>query len=60
MVFIEEDSGSVFDAPLNMVWKLGEAHIKKVTKFMLIQEIIRQILNETTFINRWGRRRQLC
>jgi hypothetical protein len=28
MVFVE-DSGSVFDAQLDMVWKLGEAHIKE-------------------------------
>jgi hypothetical protein len=28
MVFIE-DSGSAFDAQLDMVWKLGKAHIKE-------------------------------
>ena len=39
MVFIE-DSGSVFDAQLDMVWKLGEAHIKEGNRIHLIQEIL--------------------
>ncbi|HZB17799.1 MAG TPA: hypothetical protein VE445_11585 [Nitrososphaeraceae archaeon] len=53
MVFIE-DSGSVFDAQLDMVWKLGEAHIKEGN---WIHPNTRnnntEILNETTFINSW-------
>ena len=38
MVFVE-DSGSVFDAQLDMVWKLGEAHIKEGNRIILMQEI---------------------
>jgi hypothetical protein len=53
MVFIE-DSGSVFDAQLDMVWKLGEAHIKEGNRIHPnTRNNNTEILNETTFINRW-------
>ena len=53
MVFIE-DSGSVFDAQLDMVWKLGEAHIKEGNRIHPnTRNNNTEILNETTFINSW-------
>ncbi|HEX5891616.1 MAG TPA: hypothetical protein VFY41_02025 [Nitrososphaeraceae archaeon] len=53
MVFVE-DSGSVFDAQLDMVWKLGEAHIKEINKIHPnTRNNKSEILNETTFINSW-------
>jgi hypothetical protein len=50
MVFIE-DTGSIYDVPLNMVWKLGEAHLKEGNK--IHANTIKnktKILNQTTFI----------
>lgn len=53
MVFIE-DSGSVFDAQLDMVWKLDEAHIKEGNRIHPnTRNNKSEILNETTFINSW-------
>src|ERR687890_2374212 len=53
MVFIE-DSGSVFDAQLDMVWKLGEAHIKEGNRIHPnTRNNNTELLNETTFINSW-------
>lgn len=53
MVFIE-DSGSVFDAQLDMEWKLGEAHIKEGNRIHpSTRNANTEILNETTFINSW-------
>lgn len=53
MVFIE-DSGSVFDAQLDMAWKLGEAHIKEGNRIHPnTRNANTEILNETTFINSW-------
>jgi hypothetical protein len=53
MVFVE-DSGSVFDAQLDMVWKLGEAHIKEGNRIHPnTRNNKSEILNETTFINSW-------
>ena len=56
--FIEEATESVFDAPLDMVWKLGEVYIKEGNKIHPNTrnnktEIL--ILNQTTFINSWKR-----
>ncbi len=53
MVFVE-DSGSVFDAQLDMVWKLGEAHIKEGNRIHPnTRNNKSEILNENTFINSW-------
>ena len=53
MVFVE-DSRSVFDAQLDMVWKLGEAHIKEGNRIHPnTRNNKSEILNETTFINSW-------
>ena len=53
MVFIE-DSGTVFDAQLDMVWKLGEAHIKEGNRIHPnTRNNKSEILNENTFINSW-------
>ena len=53
MVFVE-DSGSVFDVELDMVWKLGEAHIKEGNRIHPnTRNNKSEILNETTFINSW-------
>jgi hypothetical protein len=53
MVFVE-DSGSIFDAQLDMVWKLGEAHIKEGNRIHPnTRNNKSEILNETTFINSW-------
>ena len=53
MVFVE-DSGSVFDTQLDMVWKLGEAHIKEGNRIHPnTRNNKSEILNETTFINSW-------
>ena len=47
--FIEEATGSVFDAPLDMVWKLGEAYIKEGNKIHLnTRNNKAKILNQTT------------
>jgi hypothetical protein len=53
MVFIE-DIGSTFDAPLDKVWKLGEAHAKDGDKIHPnTRNNKTEIVNETTFINSW-------
>ena len=58
--FIEEAAGSVFDAPLEMVWKLGEAYIKKDNKIHPnTRNNKAKILNQTTLSipgTRWQRR----
>ena len=51
MVFVE-DSGSVFDTQLDMVWKLGEEHIKEGNRIHPnTRNNKSEILNETAFIN---------
>jgi hypothetical protein len=53
MVFIE-DIGSIFDAPLDKVWKLGEAHAKEGNKIHPnTRNNKTEIVNDTTFINSW-------
>lgn len=53
MVFVG-DSGSVFDAQLDMVWKLVETHIKEGNRIHPnTRNNKSEILNETTFINSW-------
>jgi hypothetical protein len=53
MVFIE-DSGSVFDAQLDIVWKLGEAHINEGNRIHPnTRNNKSEKINETTFINSW-------
>ena len=53
MVFIE-DIGSIFDAPLDKVWKLGEAHIKEGNKIHPnTRNNKTEMVNDTTFINSW-------
>jgi hypothetical protein len=53
MVFIE-DIGSRFDAPLDKVWKLGEAHAKDGNKIHPnTRNNKTEIVNENTFVNSW-------
>ncbi len=58
--FIEESTGSVFGAPLDMVWKLGEAYIKESNKIHPnTRNNKAKILNQTTLSipgTRWRRR----
>ncbi len=58
--FIEEATGSVFGAPLDMVWKLGEAYIKEDNKIHPnTRNNKAKILNQTTLSipgTRWQRR----
>ena len=57
--FIQEATGSVFGAPLDMVWKLGEAYIKEGKKIHPnIRNNKAKILNQTTLSipgTRWRR-----
>ena len=53
MVFIEH-IGSIFDAPVDKVWKLGEAHIKEGNKIHPnTRNNKMEMVNDTTFINSW-------
>ena len=53
MVFIE-DTGGIYDAPLDLVWKLGEAHTKEGNKIHPNTRNNRtEMLNESTFISSW-------
>src|SRR5918994_576030 len=45
MTFIQ-DSGSVFEAPLKLVWKLAKDHVEHVNNKT-------EIIEETSFINTW-------
>jgi hypothetical protein len=51
MVFIE-DIASIFDAPVDKVWKLGEAHTKEGNRIHPnTRNNKTEIVNDTTFIN---------
>jgi hypothetical protein len=53
MVFIE-DIGSIFDAPLDKVWKLGEAHTKEGNKIHPnTRNNKTEMVDDTTFITSW-------
>ena len=53
MVFIE-DTGGIYDAPLDLVWKLGEAHAKEGNKVHPNTRNNRtEMLNENTFLSSW-------
>ncbi len=53
MVFIE-DAGSEFDAPLDVVWKLNQAHATDSAKIHPnSRNHMMEQINETTFIMAW-------
>src|SRR5918995_4999508 len=53
MTFIQ-DSGSVFEAPLEMVWKLAEDHVEQGNKIHPnTRNNKTEIIGETSFINSW-------
>ena len=53
MTFIQ-DSGSVFEAPLEMVWKLAEDHVEQGNKIHPnTRNNKAEIIDETSFINSW-------
>jgi hypothetical protein len=53
MVFIE-DAGSEFDAPLDVVWKLNQAHATEAAKIHpQSRNNQMEMVNETTFISSW-------
>ena len=54
MVVFIEDSGSVFDAPIEMVWKLAEDQIEQGNKIHPnTRNNKTEIISETSFINTW-------
>ncbi len=53
MVFIE-DAGSAFDAPLDVVWKLNQAHATDVARIHPSSRNNQmEMVNETTFVMSW-------
>jgi len=53
MIFIQ-DSGSVFEAPLETVWKLAEDHVEHGNKIHPdTRNNKAEIIDETSFINSW-------
>jgi hypothetical protein len=53
MTFIQ-DSGIVFEAPLEMVWKLAEDHVEQGNKIHPnTRNNKTEIIGETSFINSW-------
>ena len=53
MIFIQ-DSGSVFEAPLETVWKLAEDHVEQGNKIHPnTRNNKTEIIGETSFINSW-------
>ena len=54
MVFIEDREG-VFDASIDRVWKLVQAHIKEGSKIHpSAKNVVTEILGDNTFINSWN------
>jgi len=54
MVFIEDREG-VFDASIDKVWKLVQAHIKEGSKIHpSAKNVVTEMLNDNTFINSWN------
>lgn len=54
MVFIEDREG-VFDASIDKVWKLVQAHIKEGSKIHpSAKNVVTEMLDENTFINSWN------
>jgi hypothetical protein len=53
MVFIEDKEG-VFDAPIDKVWKLAQAHFTEGSKIHPgAKDIVTEMINEQTFTNSW-------
>jgi len=53
MTFIQ-DSGSVFEAPLEMVWKLAKDHVEHGNRIHPnTRNYKTEIIDETSFINNW-------
>ncbi len=53
MVFIE-DRESVFDAPIDKVWRLAQAHATEGSKIHPgAKNVVTEMLSENTFVNGW-------
>ncbi|MDQ6723059.1 MAG: hypothetical protein M3Z01_02170 [Thermoproteota archaeon] len=53
MVFIEDKAG-IFDAPIDEVWKLAQAHFTDGSKIHpSAKNVVTEMLNEQTFTNTW-------
>jgi hypothetical protein len=53
MVFIEDREG-VFDAPIDKVWKLAQAHFTEGSKIHPgAKNVVTEMINEQTFTNSW-------
>ncbi|MER5176072.1 MAG: hypothetical protein ABJB76_00815 [Candidatus Nitrosocosmicus sp.] len=53
MVFIEDKAG-IFDAPIDKVWKLAQAHFTDGSKIHpSAKNVVTEMLNEQTFTNNW-------
>ncbi len=54
MVFIEDREG-VFDASIDKVWKLVQAHTKEGSKIHpSAKNVVTEMLDDNTFINSWN------
>ena len=54
MVFIEDREGA-FDASIDKVWKLVQAHINEGSKIHpSAKNVVTEMLNDNTFINSWN------
>ncbi len=53
MVFIEDREG-VFDAPIDKVWRLAQAHATEGSKIHPgAKNVVTEMLSENTFVNGW-------
>lgn len=53
MVFIE-DAGSVYNAPIDMIWKLNQAHATEANKIHPKSRNNKtEVISETTFFSSW-------
>jgi hypothetical protein len=53
MVFIEDREG-VFDASIDKVWKLVQAHLKEASKIHpSAKNVVTEMLDDNTFVNSW-------
>ncbi len=54
MVFIEDREG-IFDAPIDKVWKLVQAHITEGSKIHpRAKNVVTEMLDDNIFINSWN------
>ena len=53
MVFIEDRDG-IYNAPIDKVWKLAQAHATEGAKIHpSAKNVLTEMLNENTFVNSW-------